>query len=203
MLRIVLAEDHIILREGLKVLLNNEDDITLVGEADDGESALALLKEFKPDLLITDIMMPGMDWLEFIAEIRNQHPDMKVITLTAVTEPEIIRQSLSLGVMGYIVKDSAFSDLLLAIKRVMSGERFMSPAIGEVLGEEYPEREPLTRREREILRLIAGGKTNKMIAEELHISLKTVETHRTNIMQKLDIHSTADLVRFAVNAGMV
>jgi len=203
MIRIIIAEDHTIFRQGLKVLLETESDYTIVGEAGDGETALHLVRDLTPDLLITDLSMPGMGGIELSEQLRKDGLKTRIILLTMHSEPEMVRQAFASGVNGYLLKDNAFSDLLYALKTVVNGDTFISPGIAGMLSSVGTgPASLLSRREREVLRLIASGKTNREIAEELCISLKTVETHRTRIMQKLDLHNTADLVRYAIKSGI-
>ncbi len=207
MIKVIIADDHAIFRQGLSGLLQSKEGIVVTGEAADGDEALRLIYETKPDIAILDISMPGPGSIEIIKEIRKKGLNTRVILLTMHTNPLMVEQFMKAGVSGYIPKDNAFSDLLYAIQTVASGGKFISPSITrEVFDEQGSGQEVqgiLTNRECEVLQLIASGLTNKQIADKLLISLKTVETHRTRIMQKLDLHTTADLTRYAIKAGLV
>lgn len=211
--RIVLAEDHTILREGLRALLSTQTDFNIVGEAEDGREAVRCVEELKPDLILMDLSMPKMNGLEAIKEIKRQTPETRIITLTVHKTEEYILATLEAGADGYVLKDATHSELVMAIFNVLKGKRYLSPGISEKVIGGYLEGkrvlktksawDTLTQREREILKLIAEGHKNKEIAEFLYISLKTVEKHRTNLMKKLDLHNVAALTAFAVEKGLV
>jgi DNA-binding NarL/FixJ family response regulator len=206
-IKVVIADNHVIFRQGLVQLLQSEEDISIAGEAGDGYETLNLVTDKKPDILILDITMPGLDGFEVYEKIKSQGIETKVIFLTMHKDPLIAKRAVQSNAAGYVLKDNAFEDLLYAIRAVYSGGTFISPSISDKILKESPLKEQayqtLTVREREILRLIASGLTNKQVAKKLFISVKTVETHRTNIMQKLDIHITADLVRYAIKIGLL
>ena len=212
-IRILLADDHRILREGLRSLLTQQPDITVVGEACDGEQAVALARELKPDLVIMDVVMPGLDGVEATRRIRAECPGARVIALSMHSDRRFVSEMLRAGALGYLVKDSAFEELHQAVRVVMENRPYLSAAITCTLVEDFVrqasgERTPaspfqmLTAREQEVLRLLADGKRVKEIAHHLSISAKTVESHRQNIMDKLEIHSTIELTRYALREGL-
>jgi DNA-binding NarL/FixJ family response regulator len=213
-IRILLADDHRILREGLRSLLAQQPGITVVGEASDGEAAVALARELRPDLVIMDVVMPGLDGVAATRRIRAECPDTRVIALSMHSDRRFVSEMLRAGAMGYLVKDSAFEELSLAVKTVMANRPYLSAAITGTLVEDFvrqastqgrPPLSPLqmlTAREQEVLRLLADGKRVKEIAHVLTIRAKTVESHRQNIMDKLEIHSTIELTRYALREGL-
>jgi len=211
--RIVIAEDHTILREGLRSLLSSSPEFEIVGEAKDGREAIGCVEKFKPDLILTDLSMPRMNGMEAIKEIKRQSPETKILVLTVHKTEEYILATLQAGADGYLLKDSTHAELLMAVKHVLGGKRYISPGISDKVLEGYLEGkktlrthttwETLTQREREILKLIAEGYKNKEIAEDLCISPKTVEKHRANLMEKLDLHSIQALTAFAIGKGLV
>jgi DNA-binding NarL/FixJ family response regulator len=207
--RIVIVEDHTILREGLRALLSTEPQFDVVGEAADGRAAMRLCEDLVPDLVLMDLSMPRMHGFEAIKEIKRQSPEVKIIALTVHKTDEYILATLQAGADGYVLKDATHSELVMAIGNVLKGKRYLSPGISEKVIEGYLEGketlrtrsawDTLTRREREILKLIAEGYKNKEVADYLYISLKTVEKHRAN----LDLHNAAELTAFAVDKGLV
>jgi len=211
--RIVLAEDHTILRAGLRALLASRDDIEVVGEAGDGREAVRIVDKLKPDLLLIDLSMPKLNGMEAIREIKSRHAQIKIIVLTVHKSEEYIVASMAAGANGYILKDASQNELMLALEYVLEGKTFLSPSISDKVVDVYLHNkkegvsksvlESLTSREMEILKLIAEGNTNKKIAEHLCISMKTVEKHRSNLMQKLDLRNTAALTAYAIDKGLV
>jgi DNA-binding NarL/FixJ family response regulator len=213
-IRIVLADDHRILREGLRSLLAQQPDITVVGEASDGNAVVALARQLRPDLIIMDVVMPGTDGVTATRQIRAQCPETKVIALSMHSDRRFVSEMVRAGALGYLVKDSAFEELNQAVRTVMSNRPYLSAVITGTLVEDFVrqtnalERRPvsplhmLTAREQEVLRLLADGKRVKEIAHLLGISAKTVESHRQNIMDKLEIHSTIELTRYALREGL-
>jgi DNA-binding NarL/FixJ family response regulator len=211
--KIVLAEDHTILREGLKSLLSSEPEFEVVAEAGDGREAIHCVRKFKPDLILTDLSMPRLNGMEAIREIKKESPKTKVLALTVHKAEEYILATLRAGADGYLLKDSTRAELLMAAKKVLSGKTYLSPEISEKVVEGYLEGkksvkgktswETLTAREREILKLIAEGYKNKEIADDLCISVKTVEKHRANLMEKLNLHNAQALTAFAIDHGLV
>ena len=211
-IKVVVADDHTILRQGIKALLDNQEEIEVVGEAKDGREAIKAIEELSPDVILMDIAMPGLNGLEATRRIKKKFPRTKVVVLTMHTNEEYIFQILNAGADGYLVKETAFQDLISAINSVHRGEAFMSPSISKKVMTDYIQRaqgeekvgfDTLTTREREILQLVAEGNSNKKIAEVLFISPKTVETHRAHIMDKLNIHDRAGLIKYAIRKGMI
>ena len=212
--RILLTEDHKILREGLKALLSVDPDIEVVGEAEDGRMAIKYADMYSPDLVLMDLSMPKTGGLEAIREIKRTQPIIKILVLTVHDSEEYVQAALQAGADGYVLKDADRQELLSAIKHVLNGKRYLSPGISEKIIEGYLSSgggtlktktawDGLTHREKEILKLIAEGYQNKNIADYLCISLKTVEKHRANLMKKLDIHNTAHLTAYAMEKGMI
>jgi two-component system response regulator NreC len=211
--KIVIAEDHTILREGLRALLSSQEALEVVGEAEDGREAIRQVEELAPDLILMDLSMPKMNGVEAIREIRRRVPETKILALTVHKAEEFILEVLQAGADGYIPKDASSNELMMAIKSVLMGKRYLSPSVSKVVIEGYLESrqtfasstpwETLTKREREILKLIAEGHKNKEIADFLCISVKTVEKHRANLMKKLDLHSAAALTAYAMERGLV
>jgi len=211
--RIVIAEDHTILREGLRALLSAKPDYEIVGEAEDGNAAIHCVEKLKPNLVLMDLSMPRMNGMDAIKEIKKRSPETKVLVLTVHKTDEYIMAAFQAGADGYVLKDSTHAELELAIQNVLSGKYFISPGISEKLIGGYLQGkktlkittpwETLTQRERGILKLIAEGYKNKEIADYLCISVKTVEKHRANLMQKLDLHNISDLTAFAIEKGLI
>ena len=210
--KVVIAEDHTILREGLRALLSSSADFEIVGEAEDGRSAIQCVEKVKPDLVLMDLSMPRMNGMEALREIKKLRPETKVLALTVHKAEEYVLAALAAGADGYVLKDATHTELVMAIKSVLMGKRYLSPGISEKVIEGYLEgrrtlksRSPwdtLTQREREILKLVAEGYKNKDIADYLCISVKTVETHRANLMRKLDLHNVSSLTAFAMEKGL-
>jgi len=210
--RILLADDHTILRDGIRALLEDETDMLVVGEAEDGRTAVKLACQLQPDVVLMDIAMPLLNGLEATRQIRHDCPQVKVLILSMHENEEYIRQVLASGAMGYILKDAAAHELLDAIHAVQRGEAVLSPAITRLVIENYlrwgdlqaeDSSAGLSPREREVLQLIAEGYSNKQIAEILSISIKTVQAHRTNLMSKLDLHDRADLIKYAIQRKII
>lgn len=211
-IRVLLADDHTILRDGIRSLLEDETDMEVIGEAEDGHMAVKLVKQLDPDVVLMDIAMPLLNGLEATRQIKRDNPQSKVLILTMHENEEYIRQLLAVGAMGYILKDAAARELLGAIRAVHRGEAVLSPAITRLVIEDYlrwgdlqPENDPsgLSPREREVLQLVAEGYTNKQIAEILSISIKTVQTHRANLMNKLDLHDRGELIKYAIQKKII
>lgn len=207
MIRVIVADDHVIFRQGLLNLLQSSKNIGVAGEAGAGPETINLVTREKPDIAILDISMPGFDGFEILERIQSMGTGTKVIFLTMHKDALTAKRALQSGASGYVLKDNAFEDLLYAINTVSVGGTFISPSVLEsvIKAPLYEDKESrvLTLREREVLKLIATGLKNRQIAHELFISIKTVETHRTNIMQKLDIHTTALLVQYAIKIGLL
>jgi two-component system response regulator NreC len=211
--RIVIAEDHTILREGLRALLSSRPEFEIVGEAEDGRAAVQCIERLKPALALMDLSMPRMSGMDAIREIKKRCPETKILVLTVHKTEEYILATFKAGADGYALKDSTHTELVMAIKSVLTGKPYLSPGISEKVIEGYLEGrqtlkartayETLTHREREILKLIAEGYKNKEIADDLCISVKTVEKHRANIMEKLGLHNVQALTAFAIEKGLV
>ena len=211
--RIVIAEDHRILREGLRFLLSSNPDFEIVGEAEDGRGAIRCVNELRPDLVLMDLSMPKMNGLDAIAEVKNQSPDTKVLVLTVHKAEEYVFESLKAGADGYLLKDATHTELMLAVGNVLDGKPYLSPGIsGNLVAGYLKGRKPyksdlsleiLTRRERQVLKLIGERHKNKEIADYLCVSVKTVEKHRANLMKKLDLHSASALTAYAIEKGLI
>ena len=211
-IRVLLVDDHRILREGLRALLEESaKDVTVVGQADDGRGALALTKEVAPDVVVMDIGMKGLNGIEATRQLLAEHPRVKVIALSTFSDRRYVLAMLEAGASGYVVKSSVSGELLRAIRAVCHHQKYLSPEVADAVvnsyvGRVYPTDDScfsvLGRREREVVQLLAEGCTSKEIAHLLHISVRTVEAHRRNIMQKLDIHSVAELTKYAVKEGL-
>ena len=204
-IRIVLADDHAVVRSGLRMLLDAEPDFEVVGEAGDVDSARRYVRGHHPTVLVLDLNMPGGSSLEAIPAIRAECPDTQIVVLTMQEEPAFARQALSAGASGYVLKEAADSELVEAIRRAAANETYLNPALGARIAREPPPGPPddLSDREVEVLRLIALGHTNSEIAQQLYLSVRTVETHRSHIQQKLGVSSRAELVRYALHRGLV
>lgn len=206
-LRILLADDHLIVRQGLKALLEQEHH-TVVGEAGDGREAIQLAQKHHPDVAVMDLAMPLLNGLDATREIVKVSPETRTILLTMHTEDQYVVEALRAGVRGYLLKTQAASDLIQAVREVSRGAVYLSPGISGAIVDAYLAKtdfppDPLTPREREVLQLVAEGKTTKEVAGILGVSVKTAESHRTRLMEKLDIHETAGLVRYAIRRGLV
>ena len=207
--RVVIVDDHPLFREGLRSVLARQSDIAVVGEADDGEQAIALLKDCSADLLVTDVDMPRMNGLELAAAVRKLGLVVEVIVLTMYQEEDMFNEAMDAGVRGYVLKENAVQDIVAAIRTVADGRYYISPSISEYLVtrgarakavlEERPSLATLTPTERRVLRLIAEEKSSRQIAELLHVSTKTVENHRTNISSKLHLRGSHSLLKFAIS----
>jgi DNA-binding NarL/FixJ family response regulator len=206
-LLIILADDHQIFREGLKALLGREG-FDVIGEASDGRDAVQLARDLQPDVAVLDFAMPLLNGIEAAREIRQVSPQTRTVLLTMHTEDQYVLEAVRAGIKGYVVKTQAAADLVRAIQEVSRGRMYLSPGVSRALVDAYlagiePHADPLTSRERQVLQLVAEGKTTKEIAQLLGVSGKTAETHRTRIMQKLSIHNTAGLVRYAIRRGVI
>jgi two-component system response regulator NreC len=211
--RVVIAEDHTILREGLRALLSSSPDLEIVGEAEDGRAAIQCAETMKPDLVLMDLSMPRVNGMDAIREIKNLCPATKILTLTVHKAEEYVLASLQAGADAYVSKEATHAELMVAIKSVLAGKRYICPEISEKVIEGYLEGRKgsklgstwdiLTQREREVLKLIAEGYKNKEIADYLCLSVKTVETHRANLMRKLDLHDVSALTTFAAKRGLI
>jgi len=213
MIRIILADDHTVVRKGLRMLLETQPDFTVVSDAADGRETVAMAEQYLPDVIVMDVAMPGMNGIEAARQISAKHPQIAIVFLSMHLDEAYVLKALKSGARAYLLKDSAEYDLINAIKAVHQGKAFFSPAISKMLVEDYMHQmrerdvedsyELLTTREREVLQLLAEGKSNKEVANILNLSLYTVETHRSNIFQKLNLHSSAELILYAVRKGVI
>ena len=212
-IRVLLADDHGLVRKGLRFLLSQEADIEVAGEADDGRQAVRLAAQLSPNVVIMDIAMPQLNGLDATSQICRSDTRTGVIILSMYSDEEFLLRALTAGAKGYLLKDSAEADVVRAVRAVASGKTFFSPAIAHTLLEDYVRRlqqkgvqdsyELLTDREREVLQLLAEGRSNKEVAGVLGVSVHTVDTHRTNLMQKLGLHNTAEIVMYAMRKRII
>jgi DNA-binding NarL/FixJ family response regulator len=213
MIRIVIADDHRIMRSGLRLLLEREPDLKVVGEASDGRESVEMAARLEPDVMVMDVAMPNLNGIEAARQIGTRAAGVRIAILSMHSDESYVMRALSAGARAYLLKDSAEADLIAAIRAIHEGRSFFSPAISSMLKEDYIREmrargaedsyELLTPREREILQMIAEGKTNKEVANILGLSLYTVETHRTHILQKLGLHSVPELILYAVRKGII
>lgn len=214
-IKILIADDHALIRTGIATLLQSYPEFVVVGEATDGAEAVEMTGKVQPDVVLIDLAMPKMNGIEATRQIRERFPKTRVLVLTMHENDEYIYQILKSGAGGYVLKDASREELCNAIRAVARGEKFFSPRVSEIMVESFVKRReqppvelsstdiPLTKREKEILSLVVEGLTNQQIADKLFISPRTVDTHRTNIMQKLNLHDVASLVRYAIKHGLV
>ncbi|MBI5031152.1 MAG: response regulator transcription factor [Chloroflexi bacterium] len=212
-IRVLVADDHTIVREGVRLLLDAQPDIEVIGEAADGREAVNMIRQFRPDLVVMDIQMPNLNGLEATREIKREFPQIQILALTMYESDEYFFQVLNAGASGYVLKKAASADLLSAIRAVHSGDVFLYPSVARRLvsdyltrvksGEEKNSFDGLTAREHEVLKLIAEGHTNQAIADKLVITPSTVQTHRTRIMQRLNLHNRAELIQYARRKGLL
>ncbi len=211
--RILLADDHTVMRAGLRLLLERQPDLAVVGEAEDGRQAVELADAEQPDVAVIDIAMPSLNGIEATRQISSRHPGTAVVILSMHSDESYVMRALKAGARAYLLKDSAEADLIRAVRSVRDGKSFFSPAVSRMLLEDYVRQleqrgeedsyELLTNREREILQMLAEGKSNKDVANLLGLSLYTVETHRAHILQKLGLHTVPDLILYAVRKGII
>lgn len=210
-IRILLVDDHTILREGVRTLLNTQEDMEVVGEAEDGEQAVNLVKKIRPDIVLMDIGLPGINGIEATKRIKRENPEVKVLVLSMHDNEEYIAPVFQAGASGYVLKRLASKELVSALRAVHQGHSILHPALTDTVFKNDSTQENLsalkedglTAREIEVLRLIAKGLTNQQIADELVISIKTVQAHRSNIMEKLDLHDRVELTRYAIRRGLI
>jgi len=212
-IRILLADDHTVVRKGLRLLLESEPGFTVIADAADGRAAVALAEQHAPDVVVMDVAMPMLNGIEAARQITAKLPAAAVVFLSMHSDESYVLKALKAGARAYLLKDSAEHDLIQAVRAVTQGKSFFSPAISKLMVEDYirelNERqiedsyELLTTREREVLQLLAEGKSNKEVANVLNLSLYTVETHRGNILQKLNLHSGAELILYAIRKGVI
>src|SRR5579884_1040920 len=209
--KVLLVDDHTILREGLRMVLDAQPQIKVIGEADDGRQAVELAERLHPDVIVMDIAMPTLNGLEATRQIKRRWPDIRVVILTMHENQQYLVQIVKAGATGAVLKRSAGQELLTAVRAAAHGQSYFSPSIASMMLEDYRVRlgqgiddpEVLTEREREVLQLIAEGKSNQDIADHLIVSIKTVQTHRAHIMEKLGMHDRTELVKYAIRTGMV
>ncbi len=212
-IKVLLADDHLILREGIRLLLEKVSDMEIVGEADNGEEAVAKVEHLAPDVVLMDITMPRMNGLEATRQIKQKHPEMKILILTMHETDQYIAGMLEAGASGYVVKAATSSELISAIRAVYQVDVHLYPSIARMLVEDYMQRvktgeektsyDVLTPREREVLAYVAEDKQNKEIAKLLNVSIRTVQTHRSNLMDKLGAHDRTELVKYAIRKGII
>ncbi len=212
-IKVLLVEDHTIVRKGILSLLDNESEIEVIGEAEDGREAVQKVAQLSPDVVLMDNSMPGLNGLEATRQIKKQFSRVKVLILTMHTNEQYVKQFLQAGASGYLIKQTAPMELVAAIHAVYRGDFFLSPSISKTIIEGYIQQmgtidrensyDRLTDREHEVLQLVAEGFSSKEVAEQLHISVKTVGVHRTNLMEKLNVHNLAELIKYAIRRGVI
>lgn len=207
-IRVLLADDHSLVRQGFRRILENQADMTVVGEASDGQAAVQMTESLRPDILVMDVTMPRLNGIEATRQVTKLRPQTKVVALSMQKDGVYVREMLKAGARGYLLKECTESDLVSAIREVAQGKAWLSPDVSSAVIEDYRKHvtEPidlLSPREREVLQMIAEGRTNKEIATLLHLSIYTVEAHRGRIMEKLNLHTGNELVRFAIRHGVV
>ena len=207
-IRILLADDHAVVRQGFKMILDAQADMEIVGEAGNGREAVELAEKLHPDVVVMDVSMPELNGIEATRRLASSAPRARVVALSMHKDSVYVREILRAGARGYLLKDSGAADLVAAIRAVASGESYLSPAVSNAVLDDYRRHatnpvDLLTSREREVLQLLAEGKTNKEIAGVLNLSVYTVEAHRGRILEKLNLHSIGELVRFAVRSGLI
>lgn len=209
-IKIIIADDHKIMRDGLRNLLKKQIDMEIIGEADNGKKAVEMAREMEPDVIIMDIAMPELNGIEATRQILDDNPTIKIVALSMHSKRQFIIEILKAGASGYLLKDCAFEELAKAVRVVYRNQTYLSPKIADIITEDYLSNlsednsvfSTLTKREREVLQLLAEGNTTRQIANELNVSVKTIETHRRNMMKKLDTNSVAELTKYAVREGI-
>jgi two-component system response regulator NreC len=208
-IRVLIVDDHAVLRAGLRLLIDLEDDMETVGEAGNVREAIFEARSSNPDLVLMDVVMPGESGLEGVPKLLHEHPNVKVLVLSMQDDPRYVREAFAAGASGYVLKEAADAQVVSAIREVADGGRYVHPELGARLvmadaeAERRADEDPLSEREREVLRLLARGYTNQEIAEQLFISVRTAETHRAHVMQKLRLGSRAELVSYAIANGLL
>jgi two-component system response regulator NreC len=208
-IRVLIVDDHAVVRSGIRLLLAQEPDIDPIGEAGTGREAIFQARALKPDLILMDVVMPDQTGLDVLPTLLHEQPETKVLLLSMQDDPRYVREAFAAGASGYVLKEAADTELVAAVREVARGGRYVNPELGarlvaaEAAAERRAEEDPLSDREREVLRLLALGHTNQEIATELFISVRTAETHRAHIMQKLRLESRAELVRYALAQGLL
>jgi two-component system, NarL family, response regulator NreC len=206
---VVVVDDHAVVRSGLRLLLENEDDIEVVGEAGNAKDAIFRARALKPDVILLDVVMPGESGIDVLPQLKKESPETKVLVLSMQDDPSYVREAFAAGASGYVLKEAADEEVVAAVREVAGGGSYVHPALGaRLVAAEAAERaaaeaDPLSEREREVLRLLALGHTNQEIAERLYISVRTAESHRAHIMQKLRLTTRAELVRYALTHGLL
>ena len=207
--RVLIVDDHAVVRAGLRLLLEAEDGREPVGEAGSARDAVFQARSTKPDVILLDVVMPDQSGLDVLPTLLREHPETKVLVLSMQDDPQYVRQAFAAGASGYVLKEAADTEVVAAIREVAAGGRYVHPELGarlvdaETAAERRAEEDPLSEREREVLRLLALGHTNQEISKQLYISVRTAETHRAHIMQKLRLSSRAELVRYALEQGLL
>jgi two-component system, NarL family, response regulator NreC len=208
-IEIVLVDDHAVVRSGLRLLLDKQEDIEVVGEAGNAKDAIFRARALKPDVMLLDVVMPGESGIEVLPKLLKESPDTKVLVLSMQDDPSYVREAFAAGASGYVLKEAADEEVVAAVREIAAGGHYVHPALGaRMVAAEAQERaaaeaDPLSDREREVLRLLALGHTNQEIAEQLYISVRTAESHRAHIMQKLRLGTRAELVRYALAHGLL
>jgi two-component system response regulator NreC len=209
MIRAVVVDDHAVVRSGIKLLLDREDDIEVVGEAGSAKDAVFRARALKPDVILLDVVMPGESGIDVLPNLLKESPETKVLVLSMQDDPSYVREAFAAGARGYVLKEAADEEVVAAVREIANGGRYVHPALGarmveaEAEARAAEEADPLSEREREVLRLLALGHTNQEIAKMLYISVRTAETHRAHIMQKLGLSTRAELVRYALSQGLL
>jgi two-component system, NarL family, response regulator NreC len=208
-IKVVVVDDHAVVRSGLRLLLETQDDIEVVGEAGNAKDAVFRARAFKPDVILLDVVMPGESGIDVLPKLLKESPETKVLVLSMQDDPSYVREAFAAGAQGYVLKEAADEEVVSAVREIAGGARYVHPALGaRMVATEAQERaaaesDPLSEREREVLRLLALGHTNQEIAEQLYISVRTAESHRAHIMQKLRLSTRAELVRYALSHGLL
>jgi two-component system response regulator NreC len=209
MISAVVVDDHAVVRSGIKLLLDREEDIEVVGEAGNAKDAIFRARALKPDVILLDVVMPGESGIDVLPKLLKESPDTKVLVLSMQDDPRYVREAFAAGAAGYVLKEAADEEVVAAVREIADGGRYVHPALGarlvaaEAAAKAAADADPLSEREREVLRLLALGHTNQEIAQMLYISVRTAETHRAHIMQKLGLSTRAELVRYALSQGLL
>jgi len=208
-IRAVVVDDHAVVRSGIKLLLDREEDIEVVGEAGNAKDAIFRTRALRPDVILLDVVMPGESGIDVLPSLLKESPETKVLVLSMQDDPSYVREAFAAGASGYVLKEAADEEVVAAVREIANGGRYVHPALGarmvaaEAEARAAAEADPLSEREREVLRLLALGHTNQEIAQMLYISVRTAETHRAHIMQKLRLSTRAELVRYALSQGLL
>jgi DNA-binding NarL/FixJ family response regulator len=208
-IRVLVVDDHAVVRSGIRLLLEREDDIEPVGEAGSGREAVFQARELKPDVILMDVIMPDQTGIEVLPQLLHENPHIRILLLSMQDDPAYVREAFQAGASGYVLKEAADAEVVAAVREVSRGGRYVNPELGARLvaaeseAARRAEQDPLSEREREVLRLLALGHTNQEISKQLYISVRTAETHRAHIMRKLRLNSRAELVRYAIDEGLL